>query len=396
MSLKLSNLDLRALLGSNGRLTLGAVLESSDGKIARSIAQRGSTVGIHEPRQIDVDRFMLESLGRHLDDVRAKILPRLVGAHADQQEFDTRLDDLYDGGAITGDIAIALSSAFFKLAEPVREEATGTGSKPNPIVNVFDGRVNASSHDKGVEYLAFFDGGGDTPYEKKVSLLQQVSASIGDELARADRHHGYSHQGALYAPFSFVEENVAFLRRALARFDVPISIGLDMSASDRFDATTGAYKLRLSSDDAQTQGADELARRYAQLVEYGIGYIEDPFSELDLSAWADLRHKRAFELLVGDDLFASQARLIDSRSDVVTGVVLKPNQARTISAFFDAVKGSKRAGLKTIVSQRTSETDDALIAELAALVDIQYSKFGGLARQDRLLKYNHFLWSRSE
>lgn len=396
MSLTLSNVDLRALIGSNGRLTLGATLKSSDGRVARSIAQRGSTVGIHEPRQIDVGRVNLGSLGRHLDDVRERILQRLTVTHDDQRQFDTCLDDLYDGGIITGDVSIALSSAFFKLAEPVCEELLCVGAKPNPIVNVFDGRINASSHDKGVEYLVYCDNCDDTPYEEKISLLQQVSASIGDELARADRHYGYSHQGALYAPFAFVEENVAFLRRALGRFDFPLSIGLDMSASDRFDVATGAYNLRLSRDEAQMQGANELSQRYAQLVSYGIGYIEDPFSELDLAAWAGLRGKNVFELLVGDDLFASQTGLIDSRCDVVTGVVLKPNQARTISAFFDAVKGSKRAGLKTIVSQRTSETDDALIAELAARLDIQYSKFGGLSRQDRLSKYNHFLWDRWE
>jgi len=72
-------------------------------------------------------------------------------------------------------------------------------------------------------------------------------------------------------------------------------------------------------------------------------------------------------------------------------VIIKPNQAGTISETIDVVKYAKEANFKIVVSHRSGETNDDFIADFAVAIGADYAKLGAPARGERVAKYNRLL-----
>jgi enolase len=76
---------------------------------------------------------------------------------------------------------------------------------------------------------------------------------------------------------------------------------------------------------------------------------------------------------------------------LVNAVIVKPNQIGTVSDTLEFVKMARKNKLKIIVSHRSGETNDPFIADLALAINADFVKFGGLARGERIAKYNRLL-----
>ena len=57
----------------------------------------------------------------------------------------------------------------------------------------------------------------------------------------------------------------------------------------------------------------------------------------------------------------------------------------------DAIEMAKCAGMNTIISHRSGETEDAFLADLAVAVNAGQVKTGAPARSERTAKYNQLL-----
>lgn len=124
---------------------------------------------------------------------------------------------------------------------------------------------------------------------------------------------------------------------------------------------------------------------------YRVVSLEDPFSDEDWTAWGEFYrdfHDRV--LVVGDDLTVTNPNRIRQalNPQVISGVVIKPNQIGTISGAVQATRTAKEAGLKTVVSHRGDETDDDWIVDFALETKADFVKLGGIYRGERIAKYN--------
>ena len=72
-------------------------------------------------------------------------------------------------------------------------------------------------------------------------------------------------------------------------------------------------------------------------------------------------------------------------------VLLKPNQAGTVTETKAALDAGKNAGWGTIVSARSGETEDVTIVHLAVGWDAGQLKVGSFARSERMAKWNEAL-----
>ena len=72
-------------------------------------------------------------------------------------------------------------------------------------------------------------------------------------------------------------------------------------------------------------------------------------------------------------------------------VLIKPNQIGTLTETIAAVRIAQNAGLKTIISHRSGETEDTTIADIAVALGSGQIKSGSLSRSERTAKYNHLL-----
>jgi enolase len=97
--------------------------------------------------------------------------------------------------------------------------------------------------------------------------------------------------------------------------------------------------------------------------------------------------------IVGDDLFVTNTdRLRDGISrGVANSILIKVNQIGTLSETLAAVELASHAGYTSVISHRSGETEDAVIADIAVATNAGQIKTGSASRSDRMAKYNQLL-----
>ena len=97
--------------------------------------------------------------------------------------------------------------------------------------------------------------------------------------------------------------------------------------------------------------------------------------------------------LVGDDIFVTNTRILKQgiAKGIANSVLIKINQIGTLSETFSAITMANRAGYTAVVSHRSGETEDSMIADIAVGTNAGQIKTGSLSRSDRMAKYNQLL-----
>ncbi|MDX1489547.1 MAG: phosphopyruvate hydratase, partial [Acidiferrobacterales bacterium] len=135
-----------------------------------------------------------------------------------------------------------------------------------------------------------------------------------------------------------------------------------------------------------------LLRKWVQ--QYPIITIEDGMSESDWSGWTELTQALGDQVqLVGDDLFVTNTKLLAEgiRTGVANSILIKVNQIGTLTETLAAIAMAQEAGYTAVISHRSGETEDTIIADIAVATGVGQIKTGSLSRSDRVAKYNRLL-----
>jgi enolase len=97
--------------------------------------------------------------------------------------------------------------------------------------------------------------------------------------------------------------------------------------------------------------------------------------------------------VIGDDYLTTDAqRVAGAKADgACNAVLIKVNQAGTLTEARAALDAGKAAGFGTIVSARSGESEDTAIAHLAVGWNAGQLKVGSFARSERMAKWNEVL-----
>jgi enolase len=76
---------------------------------------------------------------------------------------------------------------------------------------------------------------------------------------------------------------------------------------------------------------------------------------------------------------------------VANSILIKVNQIGTVSETLDAIDLARRNGYTSVISHRSGESEDTLIADLAVATGAGQIKTGSASRTDRVAKYNQLL-----
>ena len=128
--------------------------------------------------------------------------------------------------------------------------------------------------------------------------------------------------------------------------------------------------------------------------EFPIFSIEDPLDEEDWDGWKKLTKKIGNRVqLVGDDLFVTNAQRLRKGIELgaANAILIKVNQIGTLSETFETIKTAQEAGYNVIVSHRSGETEDTIIADIAVAFNTGQIKTGAPCRSERVAKYNRLL-----
>jgi enolase len=387
--------SLRPILDSRGNPTVEADVLTDAGGFGRAAAPSGASTGAYEAIELPVAEAIAAA--------REHAVPQLVDtAYADdQREVDAILraaDGTDNFGQIGANTAVAISMAAAKAAAdvvgaPLFHHLGGAfrgRELPVPLGNVIGGGAHASGATDIQEFLVAPVGAPNV--SEAVFANAAVHAAVGERLAAASVHAGLGDEGA-WAPqledaaaFELLSEVVDAVSDEVG---FGIRMGLDVAATELYDAEAGAY---VYSDTTRTP--DEQVAYIRELVDaYDLLYVEDPLAEDDFEGFAALTAAVDEGVLVcGDDLFVTNtdrlARGIDAAA--ANTILIKPNQIGTLSDTADAIALAQHAGYTTVISHRSGETTDATIAHLAVATGAGYIKTGAVGGE-RTAKLNELI-----
>jgi len=189
---------------------------------------------------------------------------------------------------------------------------------------------------------------------------------------------------------SAIEVILEAIGKAGFKAGADICLALDPASSEFY--RDGKYHLESENKVLDAQGfGDYLA---AWVDQYPIISIEDGMAEDDWEGWKLHTEKLGGRIqLVGDDLFVTNTSILRRGIDegIANSILIKPNQIGTLTETLAAIDMATGAGYTAVVSHRSGETEDVVIADIVVGSDATQIKTGSLSRSDRVAKYNRLM-----
>lgn len=399
--MKITSISAEKILDSRGEWTTKAVVELEDGSKGYGEVPSGASRGEKEAALLPVEQAV--------SNISSKIVPELLGKDAsDQQTVDSTLLSL-DGTQNKGNLG---ANALLAVSLGVCEAAAASQKTPlykyisqkfgftllkdnfpTPIFNIINGGAHAggtldiqefmiapATHKKFSEALEM----GVAIYHSLEKMLSStgLSTEVGDE-------GGFAPNGL--NTFSACDYLLEAGKSAGFSAGSDFFIAMDIAANSFSEGKVYSFKERSSIKNGR-----DFLDFYRDLTNtYPVIYLEDPYNEEDLDSWALIRSSLGDKVdIIGDDLTVTNSRFLDVaiKKELITGVIVKPNQIGTLTETIDFVRKAQANNLVVTVSHRSGETgEDTFISDLAVAVGARYIKAGAPARGERVVKYNRLL-----
>jgi enolase 1/2/3 len=395
----------RRVWDSRGRPTVEAEIALSDGAVGRAIAPAGASRGSREAveRRDGGQRLGGLDVQGALEGIRTEIAPALAGADPfDQEALDTTLvaldgaDNLsrLGGNALTAVSLAALHAAAASRGLPLWRHLAGDGPAvvPLPEIQIFGGGAHAGRRTDVQDFMIVAPRA--KTFAEALETTAEVYRAAGRLMAERGLLMGVADEGGWWPAFASNEEALEALMLSIERAGLApgddVAISLDIAASE-FGAG-GFYRLGLEKRELDRDALADLLIGWC--VRYPILSIEDPFAEDDAEGFRRFMAAVGERVqIIGDDLLVTSApRVAEAdRGGSANAVLIKVNQAGTVSRAKAALVEGLARGFGTIVSARSGETEDVSIAHLAVGWGAGQLKVGSFARSERMAKWNEIL-----
>jgi len=415
MQHKIKKIWAREILDSRGNPTIEVDLhiEETLGDIKYDILGRaavpsGASTGSHEAIELrdgDSKRYGGKGVSKAVSNVNEIISKELANKEYNQKDLDKSLIDL-DGtpnkSKLGANAILGVSMAFARAAAAGEKKPlwkyfaeiseTGEAKMPVPMMNILNGGAHAKGSTDIQEFMIIPKGAsnfkeglrwGSEVFQnlKKILAEKGLSTTVGDEGGFAPKLG--SNEAAL-------ELIVEAINKAGYKPGSDISLALDVAASELYK--NGKYELSIEN---KTLSSDEMISLYENWMQkYPIVSIEDGFAEDDWDGWKKMTQKLGNKLqIVGDDLFVTNIERLQKgiEEKAANSILIKLNQIGTVSETVDAINMAKKAGFTAVVSHRSGETEDSIIADFVVGLGTGQIKTGSLCRSERVAKYNQLL-----
>ncbi len=405
-----SDCHAREILDSRGNPTIEVEVFLEDGSLGRAAVPSGASTGEHEALELrdqDKTRYLGKGVQKAVNNVNEIIAPELMDSDLlpfEQQEVDKflmELDGTPDKSKLGANAILGVSLAVCKacaagLGMPLFKYIGGVNAKllPVPQMNILNGGSHADNNVDLQEFMIMPVGAASFKealrmgaevfhHLKKVLKGKKYNTSVGDEGGFAPNLK--SNEEAL----QMVMEGI---KSAGYNAGKDILLALDPAASTFYDSKEKVYILRSENRKLSTS---EMIEFYADLVKkYPIISIEDGLAEDDWKGWNEMTQKLGDKIqIVGDDLYVTNIQRLKKgiQKKSTNSILIKLNQIGTLTETLDAIEMAKKAGFTAVISHRSGETEDTVIADLSVATNAGQIKTGSASRTDRICKYNQLL-----
>ncbi len=416
---KIVEIHAREILDSRGNPTIEvevtAETETTGKKVsARESVPSGASTGRFEAIELRDGETRYFGLGvqKVVDHVNIKIREALLGENVlNQAKIDrimVELDGTDNKGNLGANAILGVSLACAKTAAkvlnmPLYRYLGGTAAHllPVPMMNVINGGAHAKNSLDFQEFMIMPIGA--LTFKDALRMGAEVYHFLKHILKADGKNIAVGDEGGFAPDFKDAREVFSYLKKAVEKAGYQmgrdIVFAMDAAASELYSQEDGVYEFhgeaKASKKEQIQRTTEEMISLYEELVrEFPLVSIEDALHEEDWEGWQKLTERLGGKVqLVGDDLFVTNQKRIKCGIDLgaANAVLIKVNQIGTLTEAMEAIEMAKSAGYHAVISHRSGETEDALIADLAVAVNAGQIKTGAPARAERTAKYNQLL-----
>ena len=402
----------REILDSRGNPTIEAEVLAGENIVGRAAVPSGAPTGKYEAVELrdQEERYGGKGVERAVENVNSCLAKAVIGMNVfDQKEIDRALCKA-DGtenksnlgaNAILGVSMAAARAAAKGLNIPLYRYLGGVQAKkmPVPMMNILNGGVHADNPLDIQEFMIV--PVRETSFRERLRICAEIYHMLRAVLKGKGLQTGVGDEGGFAPELADTKEALRTIRdaaeRAGYRMGRDIMIALDVAASELYIEEKGGYIFAGEGKKGEpvVRTTEEMISYYEELVEeFPIFSIEDPLDEEDWDGWKKLTKKIGNRVqLVGDDLFVTNAQRLRKGIELgaANAILIKVNQIGTLSETFETIKTAQEAGYNVIVSHRSGETEDTIIADIAVAFNTGQIKTGAPCRSERVAKYNRLL-----
>lgn len=403
--MRIKSIDAREILNSRGWPAVEARVETESGMWAVASAPSGASTGAHEAHELldGGPRLKGRGMTHAVEHVRGEIARALTGMDVtDQQALDARMCDV-DGtpnlSRLGANATLAVSLACARAGAQARGMelyeylgATAERRMPLPMMNVINGGAHAGNNVDIQEFM--FVPVSAKSARESVFMCAEVYHALRSLLIEKGLSVAVGDEGGFAPDVEDDERALELMEDAVLRAGLipgrDVAFALDVAASawltDDGDYLLPKRRSRMSRES--------LMGFICGLVDrHPIISVEDPLHEDDFGGFTEIRRRLGGVQVVGDDLFVTnRERVIQGvRMGSASALLVKPNQAGTLTRALDAARAAREAGMELVVSHRSGETNSHDIVDIAVALSARYLKAGAPARGERVAKYNRLM-----
>lgn len=403
---RIIDIKAREILDSRGNPTIEADVILASGCVGSAMVPSGASTGEREAIELrdgDKSRYLGKGVLKAVKFINTEIRDAVIGLDAANQEaLDKKMIEL-DGtpnkgrigaNAILGVSMAAVRAAALEAGQPLYRYLNTSGEfiMPVPMMNIINGGSHADNSVDLQEFMILPVGA--PSFKEAIRYGAEVFHNLSKVLKSRGMATTVGDEGGFAPNLSSNEEAIEVILEAIAmagyKAGEDIYLGMDAAASEFYKE--GNYEL---SSEGKTLSATQMTDLLAEWVEkYPIISIEDGLYENDWAGWKDQTDRLGDKIqLVGDDLFVTNPATLKEgiEKGVANSILIKVNQIGTLTETLEAINTAHAAGYTAVVSHRSGETEDTIIADLCVATGTGQIKTGSLSRSDRIAKYNRLM-----
>ena len=397
----------REILDSRGNPTVEVEVLAENGIVGRAAVPSGASTGQFEAVELRDGEKRYSGLGveKAVHHVNTVLADAVIGENVlEQAEIDRRLiradgtvnKSNLGANAILGVSMAVAATAANALKIPLFRYLGGMHAHvlPVPMMNILNGGCHADNTVDLQEFMIM--PVGEKNFRERLQICSEIYHTLKHLLKEKNLSTGVGDEGG-FAPdlpdsTAVLELICEAVERSGYRMKEDIVIALDAAASELYEEESGRYHF---PGKGVYRTSDEMVSYYEELVsKFPIVSIEDGLFEDDWAGWQRMTDVLGERIqLVGDDLFVTNTERLKRGIELgaANAILIKVNQIGTLTEAFDAIEMAHRAGYRTIISHRSGETEDTMIADIAVACGAGQIKTGAPCRGERTAKYNQLL-----
>ncbi len=397
----------REIIDCRGYPTVQVDVWVNNTVMGRADVPCGRSTGTHEAFELrdGEKRYAGFGVRKAVDHVNRLIAPEITGQDVREQRKLDKLMVEVDGSpnkaklganAILGVSLAVARAAAASLGVPLYKYINNNAYiLPVPMMNLINGGRLTSNYLDFQEFI-FMPVGAET-FSEALCMTSEINMVLRDVLVAkyGKLAINVGDEGGCAPPMKEIREAMDMLKKAVdkAGYEDKVAYAFDIAATGLYDRKTGKYTIEEKQLDRE-----ELIALYKDLVSsYPIVSIEDPLYEEDFAGFARITEELGIQI-VGDDLFTTNTKRLEKgiALKAANSLLWKVNQIGTLSEALDAAEMAFRNGYSVVVSERSGETEDPIIADLVVGLNAGQIKTGAPVRSERTAKYNRLLQIEEE